>query len=207
MLLHSSPQIAWPRQAGCAVLAEILGQRLDIRFAVPSSLRRTSVSKVAVVVHHRHRPSIRDTKASVRTANSSDGAIHRTVLTRAGHGSLLHQRSRDLRSTPMTNGSMPNDDGGCPEVQTRPQLVGVRPEAVSFCSRHLDRTTVLVAICGTVLGSTMAHVLPLVPFLKSRSVSNRYVGIGVAVIAPRRTRYQRCLMRSASVAIRKARRC
>jgi hypothetical protein len=118
----------------------ILGNELEIRFAAPSFLWRNLASKKAAVVVSIIGVSPRSSKPKLLFDGEQVQAAgfigpylvpdHNTVVA----------ASRDLISdlTPMTNGSMPNDDGGL--LMTADEyraLIALRPEAAMFCRRFL----------------------------------------------------------------------
>lgn len=118
----------------------ILGEELEIQFAVPSFLWRNLASKKAAVVvsiigigPRSNKPKLLFDGEQVLTARFIGPYLvpdHDTVV--ASSRVLLS----DL--TPMTNGSMPNDSGGLlltPEQHRN--LVSVRPEAARFTRKFL----------------------------------------------------------------------
>jgi hypothetical protein len=118
----------------------ILGEELEIRFAVPSFAWRNLASKKAAVVVsivgiglRSNRPKLLFDGEQVQAADFIGPYLvpdHDTVVA----------ASRNLVSdlTPMTNGSMPNDDGGLLlTADEHRELVRLRPEAAVFCRKFL----------------------------------------------------------------------
>jgi hypothetical protein len=118
----------------------ILGDELEIRFAVPSFLWRNLASnKAAVIVSiigispRSNKPKLLFDGEQVQAADFIGPYLvpdHNTVVA----------ASRDVISdlTPMTNGSMPNDNGGLLMTPDEHHaLVELHPEAAIFCRKFL----------------------------------------------------------------------
>ena len=118
----------------------ILGDELEIRFAVPSFLWRNLASKKAAVVvsivglgPRSSKPKLLFDGDHVQTANFIGPYLvpdHSTVVT-ASRVPISHL-------TPMTNGSMPNDNGWLlMTADEYRKLTELRPESVIFCRKFL----------------------------------------------------------------------
>lgn len=118
----------------------ILGEEMEIRFAVPSFMWNNLASKKAAVIvsiigigHRSNLPKLLfDGDQVKRTTFIGPYLVpdHDTVV--AGSRSLLSQL------TPMTNGSMPNDGGGLLlDAAEYRELIGKRPDADKYCRRFL----------------------------------------------------------------------
>lgn len=118
----------------------ILGDNLEIRFAVPSFTWSNLASKRAAVI-----VSIIGVGASSRTPKLLFDGEQVQEASFIGpylvpdHSTVVSS-SRTVISnlSPMTNGSMPNDNGGLLlSVDEYRELIRVRPEAAKFCRRFL----------------------------------------------------------------------